>query len=133
MLITTVTKDRKQIFKHSPYAHEAIEALYRTQHLRPFFLHGFVIMPNHCHFLMFVPAPGSISSIMNCYKTGVSAGIGIGVIWQRRFHIRLIDNGIEALRYIHMNPVRAGLCDIPSDYPWSSASGKWDVSDIDCW
>jgi putative transposase len=34
-------------------------------------------------------------------------------------------NSVEALQasvnYIHMNPVRRGLCEKPTDWPWSSA------------
>lgn len=133
MLITSVTKNREPLFRNDVYAREAIDALYRTQNIQPFFLHGFVIMPNHCHILLYVLEPGSISKIMNSYKTGVSNGIGIGPIWQKRFHIRLVGDGSKALQYIHLNPIRAGLCDDTSGYPWSSASGKWDISDLDCW
>ena len=53
--------------------------------------------------------------------------IGKGPIWQPRFHMRLPENAGAALRYIHQNPVKAGLVDCPLDYPWSSASGKWDI------
>lgn len=133
MLITSVTKNREPIFQNNAYAREAVDALYRTQSVQPFFLHGFVIMPNHCHILLYILEPGSISKVMNSYKTGVSNGIGIGAIWQKRFHIRLVEDGVEALNYIHRNPVRAGLCNESSDYAWSSACGKWDVSDLDCW
>ena len=133
MLITTVTKNREPIFQNDALAREAIDALYRTQNVQPFFLHGFVIMPDHCHFLLFVLESGSISNIMNSYKTGVANGIGIGSIWQKRFHVRLVEDGMETLKYIHLNPVRSGLCNTSSDYPWSSASGKWDVADLDCW
>lgn len=96
-----------------------------------FYLYGFVIMPNHCHFLIRVPKPGSISMIMNRYKTCVAGNIGLGPIWQKRFHIRLVDDGVEALQYIHLNPVRAGIVDAPEQYLWSSASGRWDIADLD--
>jgi putative transposase len=43
--------------------------------------------------------------------------------WQKRyydFNIRNHPQFIEKLRYIHRNPVRAGLCERPEDWPWSS-------------
>ena len=35
---------------------------------------------------------------------------------------------LRVLQYIHENPVKAGLCDRPEAYPWSSASGMWEIS-----
>ena len=43
--------------------------------------------------------------------------------WQKRyydFNIRNYAQFVEKLRYIHCNPVRAGLCERPEDWPWSS-------------
>lgn len=128
--VTTNCKNRTPVFRNDVYAREAIDALYRVQEQHPFFLHGFVIMPDHCHFLLFVDANESISTIIGCYKMAVSFGIGIGSIWQPRFHVRLPENAAAVLHYIHQNPVKAGLVDRPEDYPWSSASGKWDVTDL---
>ena len=130
-MITTNTLNREPIFKNDSYSREAIECLYRVQQQHPFFLYGFVIMPDHCHFLMLVLEPGKISNIISAFKSGLAHDIGIGPIWQRRFFNRIVDDAIEALHYIHMNPVSAGLCETPEDYPWSSASGKWDVAELD--
>ncbi len=131
MFITSVTKNRMPVFCEAAAAREAIESLYRVQVQQPFFLYGFVIMPDHCHFLMTVPEPGSISKIMQSYKYGLSFNIGKGPIWQPRFHMRIPWSASNALRYIHNNPVKAGLCGSPENYPWSSASGQWDVMDLE--
>ena len=43
--------------------------------------------------------------------------------WQKRyydFNVRNQRQFIEKLRYIHRNPVRAGLCERPEDWAWSS-------------
>jgi putative transposase len=46
-----------------------------------------------------------------------------GHLWQERFHSFLLDQPylLAAARYIENNPVRAGLCAKPDDWPWSSA------------
>ena len=132
MLVTTVTRGRICLFSDAARAREAIETLYRVQQLHPFFLYGFVIMPDHCHFLVNVPPPETISRIMNVYKSGMTFNLGIPKIWQSRFHIRHIEDPLSALRYIHANPVKNGLCEIPEMYPWSSGSGKWDVTEFGC-
>ena len=131
MFVTTNTYQRKKIFKDGTHAREAVECLYRVQQLHPFFLYGFVIMHDHCHFLMEVPVPGSISKIMNSYKSAVVQSIGLQKVWQSRFFLRIPNNNQETLRYIHLNPVRAGYVDEMQDYPWSSASGKWDVRELE--
>jgi putative transposase len=129
-LITTNTQDRKPIFLNHAYAREAIETLYCVQIRYPFVLYGFVIMPNHCHFLLRVPESGSLSKIMNVYKGITSLNIGNGSIWQPRFHVRWVKKPRAALKYVHQNPVIAGFVSAAEEYPWSSASGRWDIADI---
>ncbi len=131
MLVTTVTKDRRPIFTDAVYAREAIDVLYRVQELHPFFLHGFVFMPDHAHILLTIPPSNDISRLMNRFKMGVSHSIGLGPIWQQRFHMSVPRSPRSALHYIYMNPKRAGLVENPMDYPWSSASGRWDVTPIE--
>jgi hypothetical protein len=36
------------------------------------------------------------------------------------FNIRNYPQFVEKLRYIHRNPVNAGLCERPEDWEWSS-------------
>lgn len=131
MLVTTNTAQRQKVFLEPAFAHQAVETLYKVQTVYPFLLYGFVIMPDHCHFLLNIAAPATISKLMKSYKIGVGYDIGLGPIWQSRFHIVLPEYGWKALRYIHQNPVRAGLSGNPESYPWSSASGKWDVSELE--
>jgi putative transposase len=131
MMITMVTKNRFPFFKDDSYAREGVECLYRTQSLHPFFLYAFVIMPNHCHFLMKVPSPEKIATVIGSYKSGLLFDMQTPSIWQKRFHLQLPENPEKAREYIHMNPVRAGLCENPHEYPWSSASGKWDISPLE--
>lgn len=52
--------------------------------------------------------------------------------WQKRYYDRNIRNHkefVKKLRYIHRNPVTAGLVDKPEDWKWSSfrhyLSGEW--------
>jgi len=56
-------------------------------------------------------------------------------LFRGRYRTVLIDADshlLEVLRYIHRNPLRAGLAKAPGDYPWSSHKGyvsrakKWD-------
>ena len=43
--------------------------------------------------------------------------------WQKRyydFNVRNHEQFVEKIHYIHQNPVKAGLCNRPEDWPWSS-------------
>ncbi|MCL5460243.1 hypothetical protein M3M33_16520, partial [Loigolactobacillus coryniformis] len=60
-----------------------------------------------------------------------NAELGLGVpgtaLWMREYWDRYIRNAahFDAVRaYIEANPVAAGLCDRPSDWPWSSATSR---------
>src|SRR5262249_17318822 len=46
-----------------------------------------------------------------------------GHLFQRRYHAILVDTDaylLELIRYIHLNPVRAGMVRSAADYDWSS-------------
>lgn len=131
MFVTTNMQNRMPIFENPAYAREAIETLYRVQAIHPFSLFGFVVMLDHCHFLLEVEAPERISTIMNVFKGVTSLNIGQGKIWQPRFRIDMAEHPFVVLRYIHDNPVKAGYCEKPEDYPWSSANKKWNVLPLD--
>lgn len=130
MMITTNVLDREPLFANATFAREAIECLYRVQVLYPFFLYAFVIMPDHCHFLVRVAPPETIGRIMNTYKSGLTFDLGISKLWQRRYHLQITAYPDQTKHYIHQNPIKAGLVEVAEDYPWSSASGKWDITGL---
>ena len=104
-----------------------------------FLLHGLVFMPDHVHLLLTVGKNYTISDIMRDWKhrTGFEINHLLdrrGCLWQRDFWEHAIRNDLdfaEKLNYIHQNPVRAGLSENAQSYQWSSASGKWDLSEIE--
>lgn len=55
------------------------------------------------------------------------------VIFQDRFRSIIIEDGDypkRLVRYIHLNPVRTGLVDMPKDYPWSSFCAYLVINEI---
>jgi hypothetical protein len=47
----------------------------------------------------------------------------VGHLFERRYRAKLVDVDryfVAVLRYVHMNPVKAGLAMDPAQYPWSS-------------
>lgn len=87
----------------------------------------FCIMPNHVH-LVARPISSGYSSLrftdrfkgLASFHLG-NAGWG-GKVWQPRSHDHLIgrDEAMDRIvAYTLHNPVRAGLCASPEDYPWA--------------
>lgn len=142
MMITMVTSQRRAFFRDAALAHQAIETFYAVQSLHPFFLYAFVIMPDHIHILLGIPLSGKVSRVAAAIKRNISFDVGTrprvgkpaaerkNERWQRSFHLRIVEDAVRAKEYIHANPVRASLCNAPEHYPWSSASGRWDIADL---
>jgi putative transposase len=97
---------------------------------------SYCLMPNHVH-LIAVPqsADGlrrAIGEVHRRYTRMVNFREGWrGHLWQGRFASFVLDEAylLSAARYIELNPVRAGLIDAPSRYPWSSAAAHVRGSD----
>lgn len=90
-------------------------------------VHAFCWMTNHLHMLIQVsnePLGKVIHRIAGRYARLVQLQIPTtGHLFERRYHAALIDVDrylLAVVRYVHMNPVKAGLVRNPADYPWSS-------------
>ncbi|MDX6490323.1 MAG: REP-associated tyrosine transposase [Gaiellaceae bacterium] len=89
--------------------------------------HTYCLMPNHYHLLVETPAPNLSAGMQRLNSTyaqwfNVLHGFS-GHVFERRFFSRLIESSydlLELVRYIVLNPVRAGICDEAWDWKWSS-------------
>src|SRR5207248_432191 len=108
---------------------------YRTQ--QKYLLHEFVVMPNHFHLLITPQEGTTLEKAMQFIKGGFSfrakKELGFnGEIWQTSFHDRRIRDAGEyegRRKYIHQNPVEAGLVDSAEKWEWSSANGKYELDE----
>lgn len=95
-------------------------------------------MPEHAHLLVFPRcSEASVAAIlqsikqpvarraMNRHRAASPADALPDRFWQRGggFDRNIVSRDAlrNAIRYIHLNPVRRGLVDDPLDWPWSSA------------
>lgn len=89
--------------------------------------HAYCLMGNHTHLVIETPQP-NISAGMQylCGRYGQSFNWRNGYdghLFQGRFHSVVVESTAQLLvlvRYVAMNPVRAGLCARPQDWTWSS-------------
>lgn len=90
-------------------------------------LHAYCWMSNHVHMLLQVgdvPLGRVVLRIASSHARSVQARMETtGHLFERRYHAVMVDADrylLTLLRYIHLNPVRAGLTATAGEYPWSS-------------
>jgi putative transposase len=108
-----------------------MQALYDGQNrFGRYRLDAFVIMPNHVHLLVEarVPMAQWLRSLKGFTAHIANRNLGLrGPFWQDESYDHLVRNDDEfdrTRRYIENNPVPAGLCHTPEQYPWSSAAAR---------
>jgi REP element-mobilizing transposase RayT len=90
-------------------------------------LHAYCWMTNHLHALIQVgdrPLGRLMHRIAVRYSRFRHRALDtVGHLFERRYRAKLVDVDryfVAVLRYIHLNPVKAGLTKDPAQYPWSS-------------
>src|SRR3990172_3822719 len=89
--------------------------------------YAYVLMPNHFQLLVQV-GEAPLSKMMQRLLTSQARYFNerhhqAGHLFQGRFEARLWDGKRHLLglvRYLHLRPVRAGLCQSPEEWEWSS-------------
>jgi REP element-mobilizing transposase RayT len=90
-------------------------------------IHASCLMPNHFHLLGEV-GEHPLELARKSAETGHARPFNrrhrkSGHVFQARYRAILCDKPsylLELVRYIHLNPVRAGLVSRPEEWPWSS-------------
>jgi putative transposase len=99
---------------------------------------AYCLMPNHVH-LIAVPEKQSslaeaLGRVHSEYALALNRAKGrSGHVWQNRFFsCPLSESHLwSAVRYVELNPVRAGIAAAAWDWPWSSARGHTETSAVD--
>lgn len=91
-------------------------------------LYAWVVMANHVHVLLrpLVPLHKALMNIKSASARAANAALGrTGMpFWQDESYDHWVRSDRERssiVRYIHNNPVNAGLVGEPEEWPWSSA------------
>ncbi len=99
-------------------------------------------MTNHVHLVLIPEREDSLAKslgrVHNDYSRWIHIRRGqIGHLWQNRFYSCPLERAHlwNVVRYVEVNPVRAGLVDTAEEWPWSSAEAhaygrdRWGIID----
>lgn len=125
-LLTTVTKDRAPIFSDLVCGRIVVRAL--RFHAEQGFAAtlAFVVMPDHMHWMVQLPAGRRLDRLMCTFKSYTARQINSWcgtpgqAVWQSGFHdhaVRREQDLVALARYVVANPLRAGLVQCIGDYP----------------
>lgn len=88
---------------------------------------AYCLMPNHVHLVVVPQRKQSLAKLFGVahhrHALRINSAQGWqGHLWQERYHSSVLDEShlFAAVRYIELNPVRAGLCTRAEDWRWSS-------------
>lgn len=92
---------------------------------------AWVLMPNHLHCVFECVNGYPLCRLVHSWKSFTAheagrLGCGASPFWWPDYYDRFVRDfrHLEAvIAYIHRNPVSAGLCQEPEEWPWSSAYG----------
>ena len=98
-----------------------------AKEMHDFLIHGFCLMSNHIH-LLIEPKNTELSNGIHAFAFRYAQYFNnkyerCGHLFQGRYKAIIVQNGSylkQLIRYIHRNPVRAGMVRFPRDYKWSS-------------
>lgn len=119
--------ERKIIFKADEDRQRFLETLYRMKKKYNFLIEAYCLMDNHVHLLINdngCDISQAMKSINISYVYYFNKNYNrCGHLFQDRFMSEMVDNEVYHLyvsKYIHSNPVKAGIVGNAEEYRWSS-------------
>ena len=121
--VTARGNERKRIYFSKRDYEKFKEYIEDAQEKYSCLLHAYVFMTNHYHMIWETPQ-ANISKVMHFINGSYTNYINrkrnrSGHLFQGRYKAILVDQDshlLELSRYIHLNPVRAGIVEKPEDY-----------------
>jgi putative transposase len=90
---------------------------------------AYCLMPNHVHLVLVPATADALHRTLKVVHGRFAQRINrmrnrTGHLWQNRYYSAPLDppHYLNAVRYVELNPVRAGMVDCAPSYEWSSAA-----------
>ena len=135
--------DHQLLFEEKKDYQKYLEILQLYEAECQFELYAYCLMPNHIHLLIHSPVT-SLGSVFRHVSTTYSSWFNAkynrtGYLQEGRYFSEPVETEkylLTVLRYIHQNPIKAGLETVPGEtYPWNSfcdyISGINDIVNIE--
>ncbi len=125
--VTVCCHDRRKIFVSKEAVRIALQSLIKCADSTDWNIWQICFMPNHVHLVLspMREREQKLSKVMQRWKSSSKQRLNRagedGAVWQDEFFDRLLrsdESLTDKWRYVEMNPVRAGLCECPEDYPY---------------
>lgn len=125
--ITSRGNERKEIFRKDSDREKLLSYFETATERYKAVIHVYCLMSNHYHLLLETPL-GNLSQIMRHINGAYTIYFNkkyqrSGHLFQGRYKAIVVDKdeyAVELSRYIHLNPVRAGIVNDLGGYRWSS-------------
>jgi putative transposase len=118
---------RRRALLQSPASRDVFEAtLERVRRWYGVYVIAYVVMPEHVHLVISEPERATLAVAIQMLKQVVGKKLAPAdgsPFWQRRHYDRNIhgrEELVNAINYIHFNPVKRGLVEEPDDWRWSN-------------
>lgn len=120
--------DRQPVFFSDDDCQFYLDWLGEYAQKRQISLHAYCLMTNHVHLLLSSPSAGALGGLMQDmgrrYVQYVNRAYHrSGGLWQGRYKVSYVQTErylLSCMRYVELNPVRAGMVAAPGEYRWSS-------------
>jgi putative transposase len=138
--VTSRGNERKDVFKSRKDRQQFLSYLESSVVRYGAVIHAYCLMSNHYHLLLETPN-GNLSQIMRHINGAYTTYFNVkrkraGHLFQGRYKAILVEAdeyATELSRYIHLNPVRAGIVANPEAYEWSSYRQVIGMSETPTW
>ena len=125
--VTARGNERKPIFKDGEDHKRLLQIIFQAKEKYDLKIISYVLMPNHYHLLLETPE-GNLTKSMKYIQTNYAIYFNrrhkrSGHLFQGRYKAFIVEKEsylLEVSRYIHLNPLRAGMVKRLEDYEWSS-------------
>ena len=138
--VTSRATDSEVFFRKDDDFRYFLELLGTSARWARWILHDYCLMTNHVHLVVRTPfptLPAGMRRLMGTYVEDYNVLYARrGALVQGRYGARLVDTECyweNCLQYVAYNPVTAGLCERPEDWPWSSYARRADTPLADMW
>lgn len=120
--------NKSYIFEHFPDAKYYIKLMYELKQVFRVNIIAYCVMSNHVHILLQTSTVEELSKYIQRLNTKYARYYNkkynrVGYVFRGRFKSEgIYDNKYlyNCMKYIYNNPVKAGLCDAPEQYPYSN-------------